>query len=102
MNFFEKGIEKQLENDLHSLEKIEKDLEQSKERVDTPFPNEEEYQDTLKQFEQLEEELTTGGYLDSGEEIAGAEDYGECETERLDNNSSYDEDDLTQEEYHSM
>ena len=99
MNFFEKGIEKQLENDLHSLEKIEKDLEQSKERVDTPFPNEGEYQDTLKQFEQLEEELTTGGYLDSGEEIAGAEDYGECETERLDNNSSYDEDDLTQEEY---
>ena len=102
MNFLEKGIEKQLENDIHSLEKIEKDLEQSKERVDTPFPNEEEYQDTLKQFEQLEEELTSGGYLDSGEEIAGAEDYGECETESLDNNSSYDEDDLTQEEYHSM
>nr|WP_295068687.1 YodL domain-containing protein [Ruminococcus sp.] len=101
MNFFDKGIEKIIEIDTQSVEKDETDLAQAIERAATKFPSEEEYQETLKEFEELEIELTTGGYLDNGEEICGAEDYGTCETERLDSNSGYDDDDLIQDEYNS-
>lgn len=55
----------------------------------------------MKAFEELEAELTSGGYLDNGEELAGAEDYGDYETERLEANADYDVDDLTQDEYNS-
>ena len=97
-NFFASGIDKQIEKDTASMQKAETDLEQAKHRVSQPFPNEEEYQTTLKEFEELETELTKGGFLDNGEEIAGAEDYGEVETEHLENNNN-DKDDLTPEEY---
>lgn len=101
-NFFASGIDKQIEKDTASMQKAETDLEQAKHRVSQPFPNEEEYQTTLKEFENLETELTKGGFLDNGEEIAGAEDYGEVETEHLENNNK-DKDDLTPEEYnHSI
>lgn len=101
INFFESGIEKIIERDTQSLEKDKLDLEQAKIRVETKFPSEAEYQETLKAFEELEAELTSGGYLDNGEELAGAEDYGDYETERLEANADYDVDDLTQDEYNS-
>lgn len=101
-NFFASGIDKQIEKDTASMQKAETDLEQAKHRASQPFPNEEEYQTTIKEFEELETELTKGGFLDNGEEIAGAEDYGEVETEHLENNNN-DKDDLTPEEYnHSI
>ena len=99
MNFFDSVIEKTIEKDTQSMEKDISDLEQAKVRADTTFPGESEYQETLKAFEELENELTTGGYLDNGEEFAGADDYGNYETERLDSNADHDEKDLTQEEY---
>ncbi|WP_207647497.1 YodL domain-containing protein [Ruminococcus sp. XPD3002] len=101
MNFFDKGIEKIIEIDTQSVEKDETDLTQAIERAATKFPSENEYQETLKAFEELEIELTTGGYLDNGEELAGSEDFGNCETESIEINTDYDENDLTQEEYNS-
>nr|WP_303789391.1 YodL domain-containing protein [Ruminococcus flavefaciens] len=101
MNFFDNVIEKIIEKDTQALHKDELDLEQAKVRVATSFPSENEYQDTLHKFETLETELTMGGYLDSGEEIAGAEDFGDFETEPMEINSDYDENDLTQDEYNS-
>ena len=80
---------------------LELDLEQAKVRVATSFPNESEYQETLQKFENLEAELTMGGYLDNGEEVAGAEDFGDIETEPMEIDSDYDENDLTQDEYNS-
>lgn len=102
MNFLDKGIEKQIEKDIQSIEKMSLDLEQAQERVEAKFPNEDEYHETLKALEELEAELTTGGYLDNGEEIASVEDYGDYETERLEANADYDEDDLTPEEYNRL
>jgi len=101
MNFFDKGIEKVIEIDTQSLEKDETDLAQAIERAAAKFPSEDDYQETLKAFEELETELSMGGYLDNGEEICGAEDYGTCDTERIDSNTDYDEDDLIQDEYNS-
>lgn len=101
INLFDKGIEKQIENDTESVQKMRLDLEQAKERVETPFPSENEFVEVTKALEELEAELSAGGYLDNGEEFAGTDDYGECETERLENEADYDENDLTQEEYNS-
>ncbi len=101
MNFFEKGIDKIIEVDTQSLEKDEHDLEQAIERAATKFPSENDYQRKIKELEELEVELSKSGYLDNGEEICGAEDYGVCETERLDSNINYDEEDLMQDEYNN-
>ena len=101
MNFFDSVIEKNIEKDIQSLHKAELDLEQAKVRVATSFPNESEYQETLQKFENLEAELTMSGYLDNGEEVAGAEDFGDIETEPMEIDSDYDENDLTQDEYNS-
>ena len=101
MNFFDKGIDKVIEIDTQSVEKDETDLAQAIERAAAKFPSEDDYQETLKAFEELETELSMGGYLDNGEEICGAEDYGTCDTERIDSNTDYDEDDLIQDEYNS-
>lgn len=79
MNFLENGIEKIIEFDTQSVEKDEIDLTQAKERVATKFPGESEYQETLKVFEELEAELTTGGYV----ETENGFDAQECYVEQI-------------------
>ena len=101
LNFFDKGVERQIEKDNAAIDKLNLDYKQSQERVKAPFPGEDEYNNTLKAFEELEHELTAGGYLDSGEELTGADDYNDYETEKLDTNVN-DTDDMDISEYNSI
>ena len=101
LNFFDKGIERQIEKDTAAIEKLNLDYKQSQERVKTPFPGEDEYNNTLKAFEELEHELTAGGFLDNGEELTGADDFKDYETEKTDTNVN-DNDDMDISEYNSI
>lgn len=101
MNFLESGIEKQIQKDNQAIEKYTMNLQQSEERIKTPFPYEKEYEETLKTFDELEKELTLGGFLDNGEEFASVEDFLDYETEKIDFNK-IDENDMTPDEYNTL
>jgi len=98
-NFLENGISAQVEKDRQSVSKLTLDYEQGCDRVKNPSPHEDELKEALDKFSELEKELMLGGFLDNGEEFAGAEDYSECETERLELRPGYDENDMSPEEY---
>ncbi len=105
INFLETGITRQIEKDTQALEKYTLDLSQSAERIKAPFPNETEYKETIEKFKKLETELTVGGFLDNGEEFASVEDFADFEIEQSDetnDNTEYDKDDLTADEYNAM
>ncbi len=114
MNFFEKSIEKQIESAENEIERIDSDEKLAKERIEIKFPQEDEFNKAVEDFEKLEKELSSGGYLDNGEEIAGADEIADRETEKMieenpekfsqdnDEDIDYDEDDMTAEDYNSM
>lgn len=101
LNFFDKGIERQIEKDTAAIEKLNLDYVQSQDRIKKPFPGEEEYNNTLKAFSDLEHELTVGGFLDNGEELTGIDDYTDYETERIKTNTN-DNSDMDITEYNSI
>ena len=74
INFFESGIEKELEKAEQKLEDLGTEEKQSKERIDKPFPAQAELDEAEKELEKLDAGLTTNGLLSDGTEYSNGEE----------------------------
>ena len=96
-NFLDSGIAKEIEKTEQDIQKHVTDLQQAKERVDEPFPLEDELRESQIKFAALEAELA--GLSEQTDEIVDPDETDEEETdeERAEREAyeQRDEDDLT-------